>query len=417
MKPAVLAAVTLLTSMSSEMLAPARILFLVAVLRLPLITVGLIEGAAISISILVRTWMAQLISDTNPKPLALLGYGLSTIARPMLALAAAWFPALFLVLIDAVGKNMGDKQREALPADSSPRQGIRNAFSLHRSMIVLGAILGPLFTYLIFLLTSGNVRMVLLATVIPGMVAVSLLLIIPERTTKPFWTLDFRFWNNKNRPKSKIQNPKSKIQNLKSWGLRFWMFTAVSAVFALGNISVAFLVLRGAGLDKAALLVPLMYLAYKLTHHLLARPLGALSERWGRLPVLVMGQVALALIYAGWAHASVAWHSWALFIAYGVYVAAISGVARGFAMDIAPSEGGESALRWFSTITGLAAIPGNVAAGWLWSLAGPGAAFTYGAWAAMIALALSVAWLPWLLGKGYLLQPDQVNQEVEPSHA
>jgi MFS family permease len=410
MKPAVLAAVSLLTSMSSEMLAPARILFLVAVLRLPLITVGLIEGAAISISILVRTWMFQLISDANPKPLALLGYGLSTIARPMLALAASWIPGLFLVVADAAGRSVGDKQRDTLLTATNPRERVHKAFSLQRSMIILGAILGPIFTYLIFLLTSGNVRMVLLATILPGILAVLLLLVMREQPAKPFRMSDFRLRSNRN-------DPKSKVQNLKSWGLRFWMFTAVSTVFALGNISVAFLALRGAGLDKAALLVPLMYLAYKLTHFVLARPLGALSERWGRLPVLVMGQVALALIYTGWAHASVAWHSWALFIAYGAYIAAISGVARGFAMDIAPTEVGESALRWFSTITGLAAIPGNVAAGWLWSLAGPGAAFTYGAWAAMIALTFSVAWLPWLLGKGYLLQPAQVNQEVEPSHA
>src|SRR5207253_3824451 len=119
-------------------------------------------------------------------------------------------------------------------------------------------------------------------------------------------------------PKSKIENPKSKIPRPPAFGARFWMFTAISTVFAFGNSSDAFIFLRTAGLEQSVALVPLIYFGYNLVYALLATPLGALSDRWGRLPVLVSGYAAFALVYAGWALATQAWNAWALFLVYGI---------------------------------------------------------------------------------------------------
>jgi MFS family permease len=312
---------------------------------------------------------------------------------------SAWPIILFAVSLDSMGKKLGDRQRDAVLAESGPGEHLARAVGFRQSMSALGAILGPLLAYFLLQLTPGDLRLLLLATAVPAMFAVLLSLILYRGYAKGSLS--------GLRSLLSFQNPKSKIQNPKLLGLRFWMYTGASTVFALGNISVAFMVLRGAGLEKAALLVPLMYLAYKLTQILLGRPLRALSERWGRLPMLISAQVVIILIYAGWAGASLALHSWVLFVAYGVYTAAIADTSTGFAADIVPHEVREQALGWFSVFTGVGVIVGNIIAGGLWSLAGPGAAFTYGAWAVALALTLSIAWLPWLLGTQYLTQTGE----------
>jgi len=133
---------------------------------------------------------------------------------------------------------------------------------------------------------------------------------------------------------------------------------------------------------------------------LLATPLGALSDRWGRLPILIAGYAAFGLVYAGWALATQSWNAWLLFIIYGVYTAATEGVARAFVTDLVPRERRGTALGWFTGLTGFAALPANLLGGWLWSVMGPQATFQWGAFMALIAVALLAAWMPWLR-RGY----------------
>src|SRR5207253_1202871 len=118
--------------------------------------------------------------------------------------------------------------------------------------------------------------------------------------------------------KLKTKNSKLKTPRLPALGAPFWMFTAISTIFALGNSSDAFIFLRTAGLEQSVALVPLIYFGYNVVYALLATPLGALSDRWGRLPVLASGYAAFALVYAGWALATQAWNAWALFLVYGI---------------------------------------------------------------------------------------------------
>lgn len=202
-------------------------------------------------------------------------------------------------------------------------------------------------------------------------------------------------------------------------GARFWLFVAISTVFALGNSSDAFIFLRTEGLEESLAAVPLLYFAFNVCYALLATPLGALSDRWGRLPVLLAGYAAFAVVYMGWATATQSWQAWWLFPFYAVYYAATEGVARAFVGDLVPRARRGTALGWFNGLTGVSAIPANLLSGWLWVRWGPTAAFGFSAWAALVALGLLLAWWPWLRrARPLVQQPDrrsETTRAIEPS--
>ncbi len=385
----VLGMVSFFTDVSSEMIVPVRIIFLVLVLRTPLPIAGLIEGLAESTASLLKIVSGRM-SDrvSRRKPLILFGYSIANIAKPLLGLATVWPVALLLIFFDRVGKGVRGSPRDAMMADSTPQKYMGKAFGFHRSMDTLGAAVGPLLTYLILMLSSNNLRAVFWWTAVPGALSVIVILVFLRERKTPARVAEAA--EEKRAEKTRVSVPASAL------GTRFWMFTAISTFFAMGNSSDAFIFLRSAGLEQSVLLVPLMYFGYNFIYALLATPLGALSDRLGRLPVLISGYIAFALVYAGWAAATQAWNGWALFLVYGVYAAATEGVAKAYVTDLVPKTARGSAMGWFNGLTGVAALPANVIGGWLWSTAGPGATFGFGAWTAAVAVALMIAWLPWL---------------------
>lgn len=388
----VLGVVSFFTDVSSEMIVPIRILFLVIFLRTPLPVAGLIEGIAESSASFLKI-IAGRMSDrvSSRKPLILFGYSTSNLAKPLLALVSSWPAALLFIFVDRVGKGVRGSPRDALMADSTPREYMGKAFGFHRSMDTLGAAAGPLITYFILLLTSGDLRAVFAWTALPGVLAILIILVFlrERRSSKPIEGAEAVTTVEK----VKAERPRIPARAL---GTRFWMLTTISTIFALGNSSDAFIFLRSADLESSLLLVPLLYFGYNLVYALLATPLGALSDRWGRLPVLITGYAAFSLVYTGWALATQAWNAVVLFLVYGVYAAATEGVAKAYVTDLVPREARGSALGWFNGMTGFAALPANVIGGWLWSVAGASATFMFGAWASAIAVALVIAWLPWL---------------------
>jgi MFS family permease len=179
-------------------------------------------------------------------------------------------------------------------------------------------------------------------------------------------------------------------------GRRFWLFTAISVVFAFGSSSEAFIFLRVADLGDSVLLVPLAYFGFNVVYALFSAPMAGLSVRFGRLPVLLAGYAIFAVVYLGFGVSVEGWNAWALFLLFGLYAAATEGLGRAFVADVVAPEVRSTALAWFIALVGLAAIPANLIAGWLWSMVGPSATFTFGAWSAAIAVALTLAWMPWL---------------------
>lgn len=378
----VLGAVSFFTDVSSEMIVPVRIIFLVAVLHTPLALAGLIEGVAESTASLLKVVSGRM-SDrvSRRKPLIVFGYSASNLAKPLLALAATWPLALLLIFFDRVGKGVRGSPRDAMMADSTPSRYMGKAFGFHRSMDTLGAALGPLLTYLILLTSSNDLRAVFALTAVPGVLSVVVIvLFLRERRAQTEEETARRAAKAADQKKSENASKRVPASAL---GTRFWMFTTISTIFALGNSSDAFIFLRTAGFEQSVLLVPLLYFGYNIIYAVLATPLGALSDRWGRLPVLLSGYLSFGLVYAGWAAATQAWNAWALFLVYGIYAAATEGIGKAFVTDMVPRSARGSALGWFNGLTGVAALPANLIGGWLWSLAGPGATFMFGVWAAL----------------------------------
>ncbi|MEO6457407.1 MAG: MFS transporter [Chloroflexia bacterium] len=386
----VLGLVSFFTDISSEMIVPLRSIFLVTILQTPLPVAGLIAGIAESTASILKIVSGRLADrPESRKPLMLFGYGLSNAVKPLLALVTTWPAALSLIFLDRAGKGLRSSPRDAMLADSTPPGYIGKAFGFHRSMDTLGAAIGPLFAALILWWAAEDLRAVFAWTVVPGVLAVMILLLFVRGQRKAQET------PHEASLISDVQ-PGGSLPGIAGLGVRFWMFTGIATLFALGNSADDFLFLRTAGLEQSLFVVPLIYFGYNVVYAALATPLGALSDRWGRLPVLISGYAAFALVYAGWAVATQAWNTWLLFLIYGIYAAATEGIARAFVTDLVPRSLRGSALGWFGGVTGLAALPSNVLAGWLWVAGGPSATFWFGAFMAAVSLALMVAWLPWL---------------------
>src|SRR5690349_10985334 len=222
----VLGIVSLFTDISSEMIVPVRILFLVGVLGTPLTLAGLIEGLAESTVSILKIFSGRMSDRVHSrKPLILFGYSLSNGIKPFLALATSWPQALGFIFLDRVGKGVRGSPRDALLADSTDAQNRGKAFGFHRSMDTLGAAIGPLLTVGILALNGQDLRQVFAWTAVPGVLGVLVLIFFlreqrRERPAAPAKASD--------QPRVPWQ------QQVRALGPRFWMFTAISTIFALG---------------------------------------------------------------------------------------------------------------------------------------------------------------------------------------
>ncbi|HEV8191341.1 MAG TPA: MFS transporter [Ktedonobacterales bacterium] len=387
----ILGIISLLTDMSSEMIIPLRLIFLVQVLGTPLTLAGLIEGVAEGATSILKVVSGRL-ADRFPdrRQLVIGGYTVSNLAKPLLALVTQWPIALGLVLIERTGKAVRGSPRDAMIADAVEPEVRGKAFGFHRSFDTLGAAIGPLIAILLLTLNGDNLRSVFAWTIVPGLFCIFFCVFYLR---DPRASADARRHENK---AAVVATSQSAMKAWRGFGPRFWLFTAAATCFALGNSSDAFLFLRTEGIEASLIAVPLVYFAFNMIYALLATPLGSLSDRFGRLPLLALGYAAFTLVYLGWTHASANWHVWLLFGVYGVYYAATEGVAKAFVTDLVPKTRRGSAMGWYNGLTGMAALPANVLAAWLWSQFGPGAAFGLGAWLGAVALGLLCAWWPWL---------------------
>jgi MFS family permease len=358
----ILGLVSLFTDISSEMIYPLLPLFLTTVLGGGPAFLGVIEGVAESTSSVLKL-VSGIMSDRvrERKNLVLGGYGISALARPLIALASSPLAVLFIRFADRVGKGIRTSPRDALIADSIDPSIRGKAYGFHRSLDNAGALIGPLVATALLTWFVSDLRSVFWFSAIPGGIAV-LLIILKVREVSPGAGKKGAVNFLKVLPRGKLRG-----------------YLLILLLFTLGNSSDTFLLLRAGQLGVAPARIPLLWTFFSLVKMLFTMPFGALSDRIGRRGVIIAGWTVYALAYLGFAFASNELHIWMLFAFYGLFYSLTEGVEKALLADIAdPGELG-AAFGWYNFAIGAGALPASVIFGFIWQRYTPFVAFGFGA--------------------------------------
>jgi MFS family permease len=368
----VLGFVSLLMDVSSEMIHSLLPLFMVTVLGASALTVGVIEGLAQSTALMAKVF-SGVLSDYlgKRKGLVVVGYALGALTKPVFALATSAGMVLTARLLDRVGKGVRGAPRDALLADITPVEIRGAAFGLRQSLDTAGAFIGPLLGVGLMLLWANDFRAVFWVALVPGLLAVALLM-----------------FGVREPEKSEAHTPTNPVSraNLQRLSAEYWWVVGIGAVFTLARFSEAFLVLRAAQGGVPVALVPLVMVAMNLIYSLSAYPFGKLSDRMSHAKLLAIGLLVLIaadLVLATDDH----WLTVLLGVAlWGVHMGITQGLLARMVADTAPCDLRGTAYGFFNLMSGLALLVASVTAGVLWDRLG--ASFTFYAGAAFCAVTL-----------------------------
>lgn len=368
----VLGFVSMLMDISSEMVHSLLPLFMVGALGASAFVVGVVEGLAESTALIVKVFSGTLSDYLGKrKGLAVFGYALGALTKPLFAIAPTTGFVLTARLLDRVGKGVRGAPRDALVADIAPAAVRGAAFGLRQSLDTVGAFLGPLLAVGLMLLWANDFRAVFWVAVIPGLLAVALLLIgvreperhIGEKRTNPI-----------------------RRENLKRLSGAYWWVVGVGAVFTLARFSEAFLVLRAQQGGIPVALVPLVMVAMNLVYAASAYPFGKLSDRMNHKTLLAFGLavlIAADLVLATDDH----WETVLAGVAlWGVHMGMTQGLLATMVADTAPADLRGTAFGLFNLMSGIAMLIASVVACLLWDQLG--ASFTFYAGAVFCGFAL-----------------------------
>jgi MFS family permease len=363
--------VSLLMDVSSEMVHGLLPVFLVSVLGVGALTLGVIEGLAEATAAATKLFSGTL-SDLigKRKPLALIGYGLAALSKPMFPLATGAGGVALARFLDRVGKGVRNAPRDALVGDLAP-PGLRGAcYGLRQSLDSLGALLGPALAVVLMLWTAGDIRAVFWLAVVPAWLAVLVLAFgvrEPKRETPP-----------------RDDPPAIRWSALfghaaRGFGPAFWVAIALAGLLMLARFSEAFLVLRGQELGLGPAHAPLVMVAFSLVYALTAYPAGALSDRVGRDRLLALGAGALvlgdlALAFAGGFAA--------LFLGvslWGLHMGLTQGLLAALVADRAPAALRGTGFGVYHAVSAVALLAASLWAGAAWELVDSKTCFLIGA--------------------------------------
>jgi MFS family permease len=373
---------------SSEMVIRILPLFLSNVLGVKTSLIGVIEGVAEATASVLKVFSGWLSDRLRARKwLAVAGYGLSALAKPLFYLASVWMVAIAR-WADRVGKGVRTAPRDALVADSIDERHRGLAFGFHRAADTGGAMLGLLIALAVVWLTQrgaaalnlNTFQLIVLISLIPAALAVLSLAV-----------------GAKDVPVTKMrERPRITFGGL---GKRFALFMLIVGIFDLGNSSDAFLVLRAQNVGLSVIGILGMLVTFSLVYTLISTPAGSLSDRVGRKRLIVGGWLVYAVIYLGFALAQTGWHVWVLYALYGIYYGLAEGTTKAMVADIVPEALRGTAYGTYNAVLGILDFPASVIAGVLWQGVGgwaglgPSAPFFFGGALALVA-ALLMAFAP-----------------------
>ncbi len=366
--------VSFFMDISSEMIYPLVPLFLANVLGVNKSMIGLIEGIAEATASLLKVfsgWFSDRIGKR--KGLMLAGYGISTLSRPIISLAGTWQQVFASRFVDRLGKGIRTAPRDAIIAESAEKTHLARAFSFHRSMDTMGAVVGPAIALILLQLYNNNYQMVFWLSMIPGVFAVLIIaMFIKEKKRAAVAPAD--------RPKLTLK--------YFDWKVKF--FLVIVTIFALGNSSDVFLILRAEQVGISTVMIPAVYLTFNLVYSLSAIPAGIAADKFGMKRIILLGFILFAGLYYGFAVARSNSDIWVLFSLYGLFMGLTEGIQKAFLATIIPPDFKATAFGVYATAVGLATLPASLIGGVLWDRVSPSATFYFGAATAALSAILFI---------------------------
>lgn len=369
----VLGGVSLLMDVSSEMIHSLLPLFMATTLGASVIIIGLIEGLAEATALIIKVF-SGVLSDYlgKRKGLAMLGYGLGALSKPLFAMAGSSGMVLSARMIDRVGKGIRGAPRDALVADVTPSEIRGAAYGLRQSLDTVGAFLGPLLAVGLMLLWNNDFHTIFWVAVIPGVLSIALL------------------WFGLSEPKTPVTDKRTnplRRENLQKLSAAYWWVVGLGALFTLARFSEAFLVLRAYQMDIPLFAIPLVMVAMNLVYSLSAYPFGKMSDSMNHtrmlqagLLVLIAADITLALS-----------HHWGTLLIgvglWGIHMGMTQGLLAAMIAHTAPAELRGTAFGMFNLISGIALLLASTGAGILWETLGAASTFYAGAVICAIVLA------------------------------
>ncbi|MBU9999313.1 MFS transporter [Klebsiella michiganensis] len=361
----VLGGVSLLMDVSSEMIHSLLPLFMATTLGASVIVIGIIEGVAEATALILKVF-SGVISDYvgKRKGLALLGYGLGALSKPLFAIAPTSGVVFSARMIDRVGKGIRGAPRDALVADVTPPEIRGAAYGLRQSLDTIGAFLGPLLAVALMFLWDNDFQSIFWVAAIPAVLSIAL--------------LGFGLKEPRTAVVQKRTNPLRR-ENLKKLSAAYWWVVAIGSIFTLARFSEAFLVLRSQQMAIPLFAIPLVMVAMNLVYSLTAYPFGKLSDsmshskmlQWGLL-VLIAADIVLAL--------SSHWSTLLAGVAlWGIHMGMTQGLLAAMVAHTAPPELRGTAFGMFNLMSGIALLLASAGAGVLWEVLGAASTFYAGA--------------------------------------
>lgn len=356
-----LALASLFGDISTEMLYPVLPIFLTVNLKASGSIIGIIEGIATATQYIIQGFSGSLSDKLQKrKGIALVGYILTALSKPLIGFATVWPGVLSARFLDRLGSGIRSAPRDALVAASADEKSRGKAFGLEGIGDNAGAFLGPIITIFLLFLFHVDIRMIFFLAIIPGILAVLMMFSIKEKKV--------------------VQNPNMKVEtSLKKFPTAYWKYLLAIGIFGLGNSSNTFLILQTKNLGVPLEITILIYAFFNLAAAAISYPAGAISDKVGREHVLLIAFIIFIIAYLGFALTGNVFIIGGLFILYGLFQGIFRSVGKALATDFVPSHLRASGVGWYSTTVGLSGLVASIAAGLLWDKVGHQSVFYFGA--------------------------------------